>query len=326
MKIRTHYDNLNVGMSATQEEIKRAYRKLCSIHHPDKHPPENKEAQEEIIKVINLAYATLSDGKLRSEHDLWIRKQQQLVIQSQRTPPEVQRARSRYYANTNMYRGEYVKQHAESEIKERDRRRANEAHAKNKQRADIEREKEKERQKEWYNRKPDPFSYRNNEKDKFKYRLFKFNLKLLLLACIAVVLFTVDSSSYIKSLYDTVYLHINGLNATNNETNKTLFNKIDKTIENLKLPILKDLTTQTELTEVKRSGFTLSFKYTTTSLDNEIEVDKDVRRVFGYENFCDNETYPSLSIILNFKVHYSLNDTNKEFTRPLSHFCTVNNA
>jgi DnaJ-class molecular chaperone len=83
MKIRTHYDNLKIDMGASQEEIKRAYRKLCAIHHPDKNPPENRERQNKIIIIINEAYNVLSDEKLKHEHDLWILSQLQNQSQEQ---------------------------------------------------------------------------------------------------------------------------------------------------------------------------------------------------------------------------------------------------
>ncbi|HEE4105220.1 TPA: J domain-containing protein [Klebsiella pneumoniae] len=77
MKIRTHYDNLKVSRYASKEDIKRAYRRLCFIHHPDKHPKELKKRQTEILKIINEAYKVLSNDNLRNAHDLWIIKQEQ---------------------------------------------------------------------------------------------------------------------------------------------------------------------------------------------------------------------------------------------------------
>lgn len=72
-KLRTHYDNLQVKETAGDEVIKGAYKYLSQKWHPDKH--ENKEEAERVTKIINQAYAILSDPIQRREHDEWIRRQ-----------------------------------------------------------------------------------------------------------------------------------------------------------------------------------------------------------------------------------------------------------
>ena len=62
-----YYDILGVSKTATEEEIKKAYRKLAIESHPDKHPGD--KAAEERFKTINEAYATLSDKSKRAEYD-----------------------------------------------------------------------------------------------------------------------------------------------------------------------------------------------------------------------------------------------------------------
>lgn len=59
-----YYELLGVSKSATQEEIKKAYRKLAHKHHPDK-----KGGDEEHFKKINQAYEVLSDKQKRSQYD-----------------------------------------------------------------------------------------------------------------------------------------------------------------------------------------------------------------------------------------------------------------
>lgn len=58
-----YYKILNVAKTATQEEIKKAYKKLAMEHHPDRGGSTAKFAE------INEAYETLKDPKKRQEYD-----------------------------------------------------------------------------------------------------------------------------------------------------------------------------------------------------------------------------------------------------------------
>lgn len=62
-----YYSILGVERSASQEEIKKAYRKLSMEHHPDRNSG-NKESEDK-FKEISVAYSTLSDVNKRREYD-----------------------------------------------------------------------------------------------------------------------------------------------------------------------------------------------------------------------------------------------------------------
>ncbi len=61
---KNYYDILGVTKSASQEEIKKAFRNLAHKYHPDK-----KDGNAEKFKEINEAYTILSNEKKRAEYD-----------------------------------------------------------------------------------------------------------------------------------------------------------------------------------------------------------------------------------------------------------------
>ena len=69
MKYIDYYEALGVPRTATEKEIKTAYRKLARQHHPDLHQGDAKKAAEEKFKTINEAYEVLSDPEKRAKYD-----------------------------------------------------------------------------------------------------------------------------------------------------------------------------------------------------------------------------------------------------------------
>ncbi|MEA3507165.1 MAG: molecular chaperone DnaJ [Elusimicrobiota bacterium] len=67
MANKDYYDILGVSKDASQEEIKKAYRKLALKYHPDRNKGEEK-AQEK-FKEINHAYEVLGDENKREQYD-----------------------------------------------------------------------------------------------------------------------------------------------------------------------------------------------------------------------------------------------------------------
>ncbi|DAZ93248.1 TPA: LOW QUALITY PROTEIN: hypothetical protein N0F65_007948, partial [Lagenidium giganteum] len=65
---RSHYDVLGVAHSATQDDIKKAYRKLARQHHPDKAKDQDAKC-EDLFKDMTAAYNVLSDNVARAKYD-----------------------------------------------------------------------------------------------------------------------------------------------------------------------------------------------------------------------------------------------------------------
>lgn len=67
MKYKDYYEILGVGKTASQDEIKKAYRKLAKKHHPDANP--NNKVSEEKFKELSEAYEVLGKADKRKKYD-----------------------------------------------------------------------------------------------------------------------------------------------------------------------------------------------------------------------------------------------------------------
>ena len=67
MDFKDYYSTLGVAKTATEKEIKQAYRKLARKHHPDVNPGD--KSAEAKFKEINEAYEVLGDPEKRKKYD-----------------------------------------------------------------------------------------------------------------------------------------------------------------------------------------------------------------------------------------------------------------
>ena len=69
MAKKDYYDTLGVPKNASDEDIKKAYRKQAMKHHPDRNQGDSGKAAEEKFKEAKEAYEMLSDGNKRAAYD-----------------------------------------------------------------------------------------------------------------------------------------------------------------------------------------------------------------------------------------------------------------
>ncbi|XP_050362123.1 dnaJ homolog subfamily C member 7 [Nymphalis io] len=71
-KRKDYYKILGVDKTASEDDIKKAYRKRALVHHPDRHagaPDNERKEQERRFKEVGEAYEVLSDPKKRARYD-----------------------------------------------------------------------------------------------------------------------------------------------------------------------------------------------------------------------------------------------------------------
>ncbi len=69
MAKRDYYDVLGVPKNATEDDIKKAYRKMAMKHHPDRNQGDGAKKSEDQFKEAKEAYEMLSDGQKRAAYD-----------------------------------------------------------------------------------------------------------------------------------------------------------------------------------------------------------------------------------------------------------------
>ena len=73
----THYELLGIPRVASAERVKRSYRNLVKIYHPDRFPSGSKAhvEAEKRIREINIAYGVLSKPQSRANYDATLQEQ-----------------------------------------------------------------------------------------------------------------------------------------------------------------------------------------------------------------------------------------------------------
>jgi curved DNA-binding protein len=69
VQFKDYYETLGVSKTASEAEIKKAFRKLARLHHPDVVKERDKKTAEAKFKEINEAYEVLSDPEKRKKYD-----------------------------------------------------------------------------------------------------------------------------------------------------------------------------------------------------------------------------------------------------------------
>lgn len=91
MPMPDYYAFLGVPFTATQSEIKRAYRRLARKFHPDLNQ-QTQQAQDQRIKLLNEAYRVLSDPQKRALYDKQRQQARQRITQEVPPSPQSQQA------------------------------------------------------------------------------------------------------------------------------------------------------------------------------------------------------------------------------------------
>src|SRR5471032_3603008 len=69
MSKRDYYEVLGLAKGASDDDVKKAYRKLAMKHHPDRNQGDGAKASEEKFKEAKEAYEMLSDPQKKAAYD-----------------------------------------------------------------------------------------------------------------------------------------------------------------------------------------------------------------------------------------------------------------
>jgi DnaJ domain len=90
--MKDYYKILRLNNTANQEEIKKSFRKLAMVYHPDR--SQNPDAHN-IFAEINEAYEILSDSELKDQYDSLFNSQGDMFVETQEFETEFNRTRTK---------------------------------------------------------------------------------------------------------------------------------------------------------------------------------------------------------------------------------------
>ena len=91
MTERTHYVELGINETATEAEIRTAYRRLVLLYHPDRSG--DSSTTERFVKISE-AYRTLSDQRARQDYDSGLKYRRDMAEQARNKPPTYEHQRA----------------------------------------------------------------------------------------------------------------------------------------------------------------------------------------------------------------------------------------
>ncbi len=109
----THYEILGVSKTASQEEIKSAYKKLIKKYHPDLYQGDKNYAVKK-TQEINVAYDILSDKNKKDDYDSTITYSSTSTNNYSYTPPKYSNNYDPYTSYSNYYQSKYSSKRTEN--------------------------------------------------------------------------------------------------------------------------------------------------------------------------------------------------------------------
>lgn len=102
-QIKTFYDELGVGRDAKASDIKRAFKEIAKVYHPDKNPVDKQAWAHEQMSRFNFIVATLLNPETRKEYDELVQKYEAMPVSArQRRSRHEQNAIEREYAQVSV--------------------------------------------------------------------------------------------------------------------------------------------------------------------------------------------------------------------------------